>query len=289
MSPLDLRGSSKFKFVFYSIETSVRIGRTAGRARFHHFTIFSMVVANANGWGSVRKHILATARCVGSAYGLNVHSTRISTHTKFSKVSTHQTHSRFCRSISDSISYFLCCRVNTSTVELAVEQVMFTDKNRPAERDYEEKLLRVYEADIVPIDFHKTDEAYYEINDYIEAKTRGKILKVVQPEDLHDLQMVLVSAIFFKGEWKVLTVHHQMLLVSCVNHNFFLAVSVRSKRYERRTVLRWEWKQFGECEYDVPKRCIRLCGSCRINGTCRRTTVRKWGSFEHVHSASPKR
>jgi len=83
-----------------------------------------------------------------------------------------------------------------------VEQVMFSDKNRPVERDYEDKLLRVYEADIVPIDFHKTAEAYYEINDYVEAKTHGKISKIVQPEDLHDLQMVLISAIFFKGEWK---------------------------------------------------------------------------------------
>lgn len=93
--------------------------------------------------------------------------------------------------------------MNTTTIELAVEQVIFSDKNRPVERDYEDKLLRVYQADIVPIDFHETVAAYYEINDYVEAKTRGKISKIVQPEDLHDLQMVLVSAIFFKGEWKV--------------------------------------------------------------------------------------
>ncbi|XP_037039060.1 serine protease inhibitor 77Ba-like [Bradysia coprophila] len=93
-------------------------------------------------------------------------------------------------------------KVNTTTIELAVEQVMFTDKNRPVELDYEDKLTRVYEADVVPVDFHKTDDAYYEINDYINEKTHGKITKIVQPEDLHDLQMVLVSAIFFKGEWK---------------------------------------------------------------------------------------
>lgn len=94
-------------------------------------------------------------------------------------------------------------RVNTSTIELAVEQAMFSDKNRPVERDYEDKLLRVYEADIVPIDFHDNIAAYYDINDYVELKTHGKISKIVQPEDLLDLQMVLISAIFFKGEWKV--------------------------------------------------------------------------------------
>lgn len=95
------------------------------------------------------------------------------------------------------------CRVNTSTIELAVNQVMFSDKNRPVERDFEDNLSRVYEADIVPIDFHDNVQAYYEINGYIEDKTHGKITKVIQPEDLHDLQMVLISAIFFKGQWKV--------------------------------------------------------------------------------------
>lgn len=93
--------------------------------------------------------------------------------------------------------------MNTSTIELAVEQVIFTDVNRPVENDYEENLRRVYEADIVPVDFKKTAEAYYEINNYVNNKTHGKINKIIEPEDLRDLQMILASAIFFKGEWKV--------------------------------------------------------------------------------------
>lgn len=105
--------------------------------------------------------------------------------------------------------------MNTSTIELAVEQVMFSDENRPVERDYEDKLQRVYEADIHPVNFHDTAEAYYAINDYVEAKTHGKISKVVQPEDLHDLQMVLVSAIFFKGEWKVSIVDRHASTFAC--------------------------------------------------------------------------
>lgn len=128
-------------------------------------------------------------------------------------------------------------RVNTSTIELAVEQVMFSDKNRPVERDYEDKLLRVYEADIVPIDFHKTIEAYYEINDYVEAKTRGKISKIVQPEDLHDLQMVLISAIFFKGEWKVMETETCNEYLKILIVSLYCPVSLRSTRYQRGTIL----------------------------------------------------
>lgn len=102
-----------------------------------------------------------------------------------------------------SITNFVVLRVNTSTIQLAVEQVMFSDINRPVERDYEDTIQRVYEADIVPIDFHKTVEAYHSINRYVDEKTHGKITKIIEPEDLHDLQMILISAIFFKGEWKV--------------------------------------------------------------------------------------
>lgn len=103
----------------------------------------------------------------------------------------------------NSIQYFVQPRVNTSTIQLAVEQVMFSDINRPIERDYEDTIQRVYEADIVPIDFHKSTDAYHEINNYVDAKTHGRINKIVEPEDLKDLQMILISAIFFKGEWKV--------------------------------------------------------------------------------------
>ena len=93
--------------------------------------------------------------------------------------------------------------MNTSTIELAVEQVIFTDINRPVETEYEDNLRRIYEADIVPVDFHKSNEAYYQINNYVNEKTHGKIDKIIEPEDLRDLQMILASAIFFKGEWKV--------------------------------------------------------------------------------------
>lgn len=100
------------------------------------------------------------------------------------------------RHIQDSL------KVNTSTIELAVEQVIFTDINRPVETEYEDNLRRIYEADIVPVDFHKSNEAYYQINNYVNEKTHGKIDKIIEPEDLRDLQMILASAIFFKGEWK---------------------------------------------------------------------------------------
>lgn len=80
---------------------------------------------------------------------------------------------------------------------------MFSDQNRPIDNDFEDKLLRVYEADQVPVNFHDAIDAYHTINDYVNAKTHGKISKIVTIDDLKDAQMILVSAIYFKGQWMV--------------------------------------------------------------------------------------
>lgn len=94
--------------------------------------------------------------------------------------------------------------MNTSTVELALNQVMFTDENRPIDNEFSDRLLHVYEADAVPINFHNAEYAYNFINDYIISKTNGKLGKrVVHRQDLTDAQMMLISAIYFKGQWHV--------------------------------------------------------------------------------------
>lgn len=93
--------------------------------------------------------------------------------------------------------------VNTSTVELSVNQVLFSDQNRPVDIDFAFKLDNVYEADHLPVNFHNTPETFNKINDYINEQSHGKIRRIVNMDDLKDAQMVLISAIFFKGQWKV--------------------------------------------------------------------------------------
>lgn len=93
--------------------------------------------------------------------------------------------------------------VNTSTVQLAVNQALFSDINRPVENDYANILAFDYEADHVPIDFRVPAYAVKRINDHISYRTQGKIQNVVKPEDLLEAQLLLTSSIFFKGKWKV--------------------------------------------------------------------------------------
>lgn len=93
--------------------------------------------------------------------------------------------------------------VNTSTIELAVNQALFSDVNNPIDRGYENILEKDYEADHVRVNFQIPSKATKTINDHISEKTRGKIQNVIKPEDLTDAQLLLTSTIFFKGQWKV--------------------------------------------------------------------------------------
>lgn len=97
--------------------------------------------------------------------------------------------------------------VNTSTVELAVNQAMFSDLNRPIDYNYAAILQNDYEADHIPVNFHDSKNAVKFINDHISQRTHGKIQDVIRSDDLTDAQLLLTSTIFFKGQWKVSESH----------------------------------------------------------------------------------
>lgn len=93
--------------------------------------------------------------------------------------------------------------INNSAVQLSTSQVLFSDANRPIELDFQYKLEHVYEADYQAVDFANPQETYDKINGYVKKKTGGRINEIVQFNDLNQAQMILISAIFFQGRWKV--------------------------------------------------------------------------------------
>lgn len=93
--------------------------------------------------------------------------------------------------------------VTTKTVELAVNQAIYTDINRPLYNDYAEILTKNYEADHQTVDFRNVGAAVKFVNDRVREQTRGKISEIVRDTDLKDTQLLLTSAIYFKGQWKV--------------------------------------------------------------------------------------
>lgn len=92
--------------------------------------------------------------------------------------------------------------VNTSTIELIVKQALFTNENTPVQPNYQDTIERIYGADLKPVDFtqYQTIDV---INDYVSRATKGRFNKVVKSTDVKDANMLLISAIFFKGQWKI--------------------------------------------------------------------------------------
>lgn len=95
-------------------------------------------------------------------------------------------------------------QINSTDIELQAKQVMFSDANRPIDIGFQYKLENIYEADYFPVNFYSISETYEQINNYVNQKTHGKFKQVVELSDLGQAQMILISAIFFKGTWKVI-------------------------------------------------------------------------------------
>lgn len=111
--------------------------------------------------------------------------------------------------------------VNTSTIELAVNQAIYTDLNQPVSVQYADILRNDYEADHMVVNFRDTGKATKLINDHVKEQTRGKISEIIKESDLIEAQLLLTSAIYFKGQWKVsrtFPIHRSITLCQLINH-----------------------------------------------------------------------
>lgn len=104
--------------------------------------------------------------------------------------------------------------IQAPNVEVTSSQMLFSDKNRPIESEYAFKLDHFYAADHMPINFYNAVEAYNVINQYVSARTKGQIPKIVNMDDLREAQMLSISTLFFRGQWKVILVGFRLLFRS---------------------------------------------------------------------------
>lgn len=101
-------------------------------------------------------------------------------------------------------------RTNTTAIEFTSNLAIFSNINYRIDNKYVSTLSQAYRVEHVPVNFQNTSVAATTINDYIRIRTQGRIGNVVQPNDLIDIQLLLSSSIFFRGQWKV-----------CVGMSFF--------------------------------------------------------------------
>lgn len=62
--------------------------------------------------------------------------------------------------------------------------MLVTDLNRPIENSYETTLDKVYDADVVPVNFLNVDRTLSTINGMVSNLTDGQIKDTVEKDDL---------------------------------------------------------------------------------------------------------
>lgn len=94
-------------------------------------------------------------------------------------------------------------RTNTTAIEFTSNSAIFSNIHYRIDNKYVSTLAQAYNVEHIPVNFQNTSVAATTINDYIRIRTHGRIENVVQPDDLFDIQLLLSSSIFFRGQWKV--------------------------------------------------------------------------------------
>lgn len=87
--------------------------------------------------------------------------------------------------------------------KLNIANKIFIGKKFEILEKFEKTLIKSFKSGSEKLDFSFTTEAAKSINSFVENETENKIKNLVQPNDLTDLtKLVLINAIYFKGDWK---------------------------------------------------------------------------------------
>jgi len=87
-------------------------------------------------------------------------------------------------------------------VKLLIANSLWPQKGHPFLPEYISLMNRYYGVSVLPVDyFNAPEDARTRINGWVEAKTQGKIRDIVQKPLPVDTSLVLVNAIYFKGNW----------------------------------------------------------------------------------------
>jgi len=86
-------------------------------------------------------------------------------------------------------------------IKLSVANSLWPDKRYTLNPAFVETTRKNYEISITPLDFTNAGESAKTINQWVGKNTHDRIKDILQPTDLENAILVLVNAIWFKGDW----------------------------------------------------------------------------------------
>ncbi|XP_052891627.1 serine protease inhibitor 77Ba [Anopheles moucheti] len=89
-------------------------------------------------------------------------------------------------------------------VQLAAAQYVITDENRPVSKDFETNLDNFYNPSVLqPMDFANRKQTYDRVNQLVSDATKGQIPKAIEMSDLEEARLIMLSVLFFQGQWTI--------------------------------------------------------------------------------------
>ncbi|XP_013186760.2 serine protease inhibitor 77Ba [Amyelois transitella] len=92
-------------------------------------------------------------------------------------------------------------QVKTKAVQLAKINAIFVNIDSLPRADFSQLAKSYYDTDVVPLNFNDSVTSANSINNAIANVTHGRISKIVDSSYFQNTQMILTSAVYFKGEW----------------------------------------------------------------------------------------
>ncbi|MGO9916444.1 MAG: serpin family protein [Isosphaeraceae bacterium] len=115
-----------------------------------------------------------------------------------------QLHPAFHRLITEIVSRDTKASAQSPDIHLFTANALWAQQGEPILGDFQQRIESEYQGGIFPVDFRlATERARQRINDWVEKQTRGKIEKLLKPNQLDkSTVLVLTNAIYFKGFWE---------------------------------------------------------------------------------------
>ena len=104
-------------------------------------------------------------------------------------------------------------------VELDIANSLWGQQGYTFANDFLQRNRDYFHATIRTLDFAKPTKSAAQINSWVKDNTKGMIPKIVTPADLREALLVLVDALYFKGQWtdpfkKALTTNGEFTLLN---------------------------------------------------------------------------
>ncbi|XP_047107718.1 serpin B4-like isoform X1 [Schistocerca piceifrons] len=103
--------------------------------------------------------------------------------------------------VKDGVGAVMNRLQDSNDVLLDIANRIFLKEGYGIKEGFNQSAIR-FKAGVEEVDFLQEPQARKIINDWVESKTNSKIKDIIPPDVLNnDTRMVLVNAIYFKGEW----------------------------------------------------------------------------------------